>query len=242
MYDKDGVRIVKEKLEKGYYGIGETVAASSYSPLTSKLLWKSLHPMDGNLPAIYELCAVYKVPILLHIDPPFGEPITRLEEALTSYPKTIFIFAHANVFNPPENIENLLKQYNNLYIDFFAGFTAYDPSNKYPLEDYIELIKRFPEQFLLSTDSATAQNLTYEKAINAMFEVIDLCDDLFIGDLIGRTNFINLIEDQPPTESQINVILRNKDRIREALNVKHLNKRMANEIIIRNHLHVDCPH
>ncbi|WP_156043376.1 hypothetical protein [Paenibacillus sp. UNC451MF] len=90
MYDEEAIAIVKAKLEKGYYGIGESVAASTYSPLTSQLQWKSLHPMDGNLPAIYELCATYKVPILLHIDPPFGEPITKLEDALRTYPDTIF--------------------------------------------------------------------------------------------------------------------------------------------------------
>jgi predicted TIM-barrel fold metal-dependent hydrolase len=233
IYDHQGLTIVRENLEKGYYGVGETVAASTYSPLTSKLQWKSLHPMDGNLPEIYKLCAEYQVPILLHIDPPFGEVIDKLEEALDRFTETMIIFGHANVFNPPENIERLLIKHNNLYIDFFAGFTAYDPNNNYPLDDYIPLIKRFPKQFLLSTDSATASNLNYEKAINAMYEVIDLCNNEQIGELLGRKNFQYMIENQLPTRTQLIIIEDQKEKIMENFDLDLLNKRMANELIIK---------
>ncbi|MCQ6563841.1 amidohydrolase family protein [Paenibacillus mendelii] len=187
--------------------------------------------MDGNLPAIYELCASYRVPILLHIDPPFGEPIIKLEEALREFPDTIFIFGHANVFNPPENMESILSRYTNLYMDFFAGFTAYDPSNTYPLEDYIPLIKKYSKRFLLSTDSATAQNVNYEKAINAMYEVIDLCEDVSIGERIGRLNFLEIIESQPATASQLALL-------RQETNPNSINKRMANELIIAHQLDI----
>lgn len=233
MYDCAGIDIVKDNLEKGYYGIGETVAASTFSPLTSKLEWKAQHPMDGNLPEIYRLCAEYEVPILLHIDPPFGEVIDKLEEALEMFPDTMIIFAHANVFNPPENIKKLLVKHRNLFVDFFAGFTAYDPNNIYPLEDYIPLILEFPSQFLLSTDSATAQNLDYEKAINAMYEVIDLCNDERIGELIASKNFMAMIEKQKATQTQLTIIDANREKILEQYEIELLNKRMANELIIK---------
>lgn len=232
MYHEEALTIVKEKLEQGYYGIGETVAASTYSPLTSKLKWKALHPMDGNLPRIYKLCEEYKVPILLHIDPPFGEPIEKLKEALRKFPNTKIIFGHGNVYNPPESLDCLLSQHHNLYIDFFAGFTAYDPNNKYPLESYIPLIKKYSDRFFLSTDSATACNLDYEKAINAMYEVIDLCEDNVIGERIGRLNFLKIIEEQPATQSQKDLIERNNVQF----DVMEINKRMANELIIANKL------
>lgn len=233
IYDRQGIDIVRDNLEKGYFGIGETVAASTYSPLTSHLQWKSLHPMDGNLPDIYKLCSEYKVPILLHIDPPFGEVINRLEEALDLFPDVKIIFAHANVFNPPDNIRILLQKHSNLFIDFFAGFTAYDPKNIYPLEDYIPVILEFPNQILLSTDSATAQNLDYEKAINAMYEVIELCNDEQIGELIARENFFNIIEEQVATQTQLRNIKSNMDKILEEYDIELLNKRMANELIIK---------
>ncbi|MCR8644462.1 amidohydrolase [Paenibacillus sp. N1-5-1-14] len=237
MHDKQGLHTIKQNLEKGYYGIGETVAASTYSPLTSKLEWKAQHPMDGNLPEIYQLCVEYHVPILLHIDPPFGEVIDQLEIALDTYPDTSFIFAHANVFNPPRHIEHLLSKHPNLYMDFFAGFAAYDPNNEYPLEDYIPVIKKYPTQFLLSTDSACAQNLDYEKAINAMYEVIDLCQDERIGEQIGRTNFLQLIESQPPTQTQFAIINKYSTTLPESINLHTLNKRQAHELMIKYNLY-----
>ena len=42
-------------LEKGYYGIGEIVGASTYSPETSRLAWKAEDPNAGHLPEIYQL-------------------------------------------------------------------------------------------------------------------------------------------------------------------------------------------
>lgn len=125
----------------------------------------------------------------------------------------------------------MLNRYDNLYIDFFAGFTAYDPNNEYPLENYIPLIKKYSERILLSTDSATAQNLDYEKAINAMYEVIELCDDVVIGERIGRLNFSELIQCQPATQSQLSIL--------QSQQIKYdpltINKRIANELIIRNY-------
>lgn len=234
MDEASGLDLVREKLERGYYGIGETVAASTYSPLTSKLAWKARHPMDGNLPAIYTLCAEYQVPILLHIDPPFGEPIEKLEEALAAYPMTAFIFAHANVFNPPAELERLVSRHANLYIDFFAGFAAYDPANEYPLETYIPVIRRHYRQFLLSTDSATAQNLDYERAIHAMYEVIELCGDDWIRKAIARDNFVGLTERQPITARQRDEIATRAAERGMAVELAAMNKRTANEWLIRH--------
>jgi len=56
--------------------------------------------MDGYFPEIYELCAEYGKPILLHIDPPNGFPVEKLKEAATEYPNTNFILGHANAIIP----------------------------------------------------------------------------------------------------------------------------------------------
>ncbi len=138
-YGEDGVEQVRANLEQGYYGIGEIVGASSYSPMTSNLAWKAEHPHDGNLPAIYDLAADYGVPVLLHIDPPDGYPIQKLEEALDAHPDTILIFAHANAYNSPSNIDRLLAVHPNLSIDFFAGFTAYNQDSTNTLADFIPM-------------------------------------------------------------------------------------------------------
>ncbi|MCY9665996.1 amidohydrolase, partial [Paenibacillus alginolyticus] len=134
-------------LEQGYFGLGEIAAASLYSPVVSKVAWKGESPMDGYLPDIFEICAKYKVPILLHIDPPNGMVIDKLEEALDKHPNTIIIFAHANAFNSPENIRKLLEKHPNLYADFYAGFTALNPASTNKLEDFVPVMKQFPDHY-----------------------------------------------------------------------------------------------
>ncbi|WP_409340848.1 amidohydrolase family protein [Paenibacillus sp. MBLB4367] len=131
MYQPEGLQTVRDNLEQGYLGIGETYAASSNTPGADKREWKGKNAMDGNLPKIYEICSEYDVPILLHIDPPDGIQLTKLKEALENYPKTKIIFAHANVYNPAAVIDALMENHPNLYIDFFAGFTSYNPKSPY---------------------------------------------------------------------------------------------------------------
>jgi len=119
IYEEEGLAIVRDKLEQGYLNIGEIAAASTYSPVVSKVAWKSEHPNDGYFPQIYELAAQYHVPILLHIDPPNGPPISHLEKALEQHPNTTIIFGHGNAYNDPSNLKSLLAKHPNLYIDFF---------------------------------------------------------------------------------------------------------------------------
>jgi len=153
IYEEEGLSIVREKLEQGYLNIGEIAAASTHSPVVSKVKWKAEHPNDGNLPQIYDLAAKYRTPVLLHIDPPNGAPIMHLEEALEQHPDTIIIFGHANAYNSPINIETLLAKHPNLYIDFFAGFTAFNNESANELQDFIPLMEQYPDKFMLSTDS-----------------------------------------------------------------------------------------
>ncbi|WP_098744897.1 hypothetical protein [Paenibacillus sp. EZ-K15] len=68
---------------------------------TDEIAWKTKDPMDGVLPDIYKLCAEYKTPVFLHIDPPSGEPVGKLEEALENNPDTIFIFAISTLIIRP---------------------------------------------------------------------------------------------------------------------------------------------
>ena len=191
--DSSCLKIVAENFEKGFFGIGEFVAASSNSPITSNLPWKGDHPMDGYFPQVYELCAKYKAPILLHIDPPFGYPIDKLKEALIKFPNTNFIFGHANAYNSPANIETLLKNYDNIYIDFFAGFTKYNPGSSNSLEDYVPLINKYPDKFMVSTDSG--YDVGYDNAYKAIYELFDLLGDDVV-EKIAHKNFEALIRNK----------------------------------------------
>lgn len=227
IYEPEGVSIVKEKLEQGYLNIGEIAAASTYSPVLSNVVWKAQHPNDGHLPEIYELAAKYRVPILLHIDPPNGIVIEHFEAALEQHPDTLFIFAHANAFNSPENIEHLLANHNNVYMDFFAGFTAYNTESAHKLKDFIPLMEQYPDRFFISTDSGFG--LTAEQAAIALYETIDLLS-AETALKIAYQNYEKIIELQPPTETQIAKINELSAKLDED-KTHLLNKRLANELI-----------
>jgi len=227
IYDEEGPRIVERNLEQGYLAIGEVVAASTASPIVSQVEWKAQHPNDGYLPDIYELAAAYKVPILLHIDPPNGMPIAYFVRALREHPDTIFIFAHANVFNPPSHIEGMIKEFPNLYIDFFPGFTAYDPGSGNKLEDFVPLIENYPDRFFLSTDGGYGIGKT--RAAYAIFETLDLLSPE-TAVKVAYQNYERLIEQQPPTATQISKIKELTAQLNERRHYS-LNKRKANELI-----------
>ncbi|MDA3890570.1 MAG: amidohydrolase family protein [Salinivirgaceae bacterium] len=190
IYDTTCFKYIRENFEKGVMGIGEVVGASTYSPVTSNLPWKGDHPLDGYFPQIYEICAEYNRPILLHLDPPNGNPIVKLREAADLYPETNFIFGHANAYNTPENIEVLLKNHTNIYIDYFAGW-IFNSDASHGNEDYIELIKAYPNRFMVSTDGG--YGVGYKNAYSAIYELFDLLDEEIVVKIAGQ-NFLNLFE------------------------------------------------
>jgi len=180
-----------EQFAQGSMGVGEIVAASQFSPIASTLAWKGEHPMDDYFPQVYRLCGEAKRPVLLHIDPLGGMPLVKLEEALYAYPETIFILAHGNAFNTPELLESLLEQHSNLYIDFYAGFTAFNPESSYKLEDFVPLMEQYPHRFMLSSDSAC--DLNYDQAYSAYYLLLDQLQPETARKVAGE-NFLEIMK------------------------------------------------
>jgi predicted TIM-barrel fold metal-dependent hydrolase len=198
--------VIKNNLEKGFFGLGEVVAASLYSPVVSKVAWKAEDPMDGYLPQIYDLIATYKAPILLHIDPALGEPIDKLEQALDEHPQTIFIFGHINAYNTPSEVDRLMNKHPNLYADFFAGFAVYNPDSGMNPKEFIPVMKKYADRFMISTDSGYGLEGGEVKAIKAMYQVLDLLDDPIIARKVAHTNLLSLIQAEPATKTQLEAI------------------------------------
>jgi predicted TIM-barrel fold metal-dependent hydrolase len=229
MHDKSSLEVVKNNLEQGYFGLGEIAAASSYSPMVSKVAWKGESPMDGYLPDIYDLAAKYKAPLLLHIDPPNGIVIDKLEEALDQHPDTLIIFAHANAYNPPENIEELLSKHPNLYIDFYAEFTALNPDSTNTLEDFFPVMRRYPDKFVVSTDSGYFAG--EEAAIGAIYQLLDKLDDPELARKIAHDNMDTLIQNQPATETQLSDIRKKAKETGKTYDLSDLSKVEAGQIL-----------
>lgn len=181
---------LEAEFAKGSMGVGEVVGASQYSPVASGLAWKGEHPMSEYFPEVYSLSGEYKRPVLLHIDPLRGVPLLKLREALWSFPDTTFILAHGNAFNSPELLETLLKQFPNIYIDFYPGFTAFNSGSGYNLEDFVPLIEAYPNRFMLSSDSAF--DLNYHQAYSAFYLLLELLQPETAHAVAGE-NFLRII-------------------------------------------------
>jgi hypothetical protein len=234
IHDESCLTYIRNRLEMGYFGLGELVGASSYSPMASKAAWRAEDPMDGYFPQVYDIAAEYHAPVLLHIDPPEGDHIVKLEEALDSHPDTIFIFAHANAYNTIENIDRLMRTHENLYIDFFAGFTAFNPDSQLTLRDYVALAKRYPDRFMLSTDSGYDIEGGLARAYEACYLFLDELDDAAIAKKIAFGNFDAIIQAMPATKTQLEAMKSLGGAITGKYDLSSINKYEAGKVLLEN--------
>ena len=142
-------------------------------------------------------------------------------------PDTLIIFGHANAYNSPANIEPLLSAHPNLYFDFFAGFSAYSPDSINTLADFVPMIEKYPDRFMVSTDSGYA--VGYSQAVQAMYELLDLLTPA-TACKVAYQNFERILELQLPTGTQIAQI-EALSRQADENGTRKLNKRQANELI-----------
>ena len=148
-YNEGCLTYVKQNLELGCYGVGEIVTASQLSPMAADQEWKAENPLDGYLPELYELCAEYNAPLLVHIDPPSQRNIYIFEKSLSLYPDTLFILAHGNVYNSCDLLMELLANHDNLYIDLVVGFSE-NPECTETLDDYVRMNNSYPDRIMVS--------------------------------------------------------------------------------------------
>lgn len=228
--DRGCLDVVAKNLERGFFGIGEFVAASTRSPVCSTMPWKGSHPLDGFFPQVYELCAKYDAPLLLHIDPANGAESDMLEQACAQHPATTFIRAHVNAYNAPDNLRGPLKRNANLYMDFFAGFSAFNPKRPCELEDFVGVIEEFPDRFFVSSDSA--YEMSYDEAYVAVYRLFSKLKPSTV-ECIAYKNFMKLIERQPSTTSQREKIGELSRSVGTTIDASKLNKREANELLFR---------
>jgi hypothetical protein len=205
MHSPKGLDTIQQNLEKGVVAVGEIAAASSFSDALKDAEWKGENPLDGNLPKLYELASHYKVPVILHIDPPQPdtEPMKIFEKAMNKYPNTTFVFDTGNVFNNGYELETLLKKHKNLYISMYPGFNAYDQQSPNKLTEYVRVMNQYPNRFLLMSDSG--YGITEEEAYQAIYQLIDLLKPKTVCE-VSHLNIQNLAEHQPPTKTQLRLI------------------------------------
>jgi predicted TIM-barrel fold metal-dependent hydrolase len=169
IHDPAGLDYVEAAFRNGARGVGELIAASSYSPAASKVAWKGQHALDGYLPELYRLCGRWGRPVLLHIDPLDGFQAGKLREAAAAFPETVFILAHANAYTAFADLRRLADGRPNLYLDIFAGFTA-NPDCAYGLDELAGFVAEYPDRCLVSTDSG--YGVGYAAAYGAIYGLL----------------------------------------------------------------------
>ncbi|HEQ70908.1 MAG TPA: hypothetical protein ENN69_00325 [Spirochaetia bacterium] len=87
------------------------------------------------------------------------------------YRDVVLFGSIANVFTTPALLDTLLEEYDNLYIDFFAGFTVFNPESTHSLDEFLPLVERHPDRFMVSTDSGI--EIGCVRAYLAMYRLLE---------------------------------------------------------------------
>ena len=142
--DEQVVIEAEQGLKDGrYFGIGEVHFMSGFLPNTDNAIFLKL----------IKLAKQYDVPMMFHSDS--GNEQTFLQ-LCTANPDLKIIFAHAGGNLRPSHIETILKQCDNVWMDFAArdpwrydGISAEDHTL---LPEWKELVLAYPERFITGTD------------------------------------------------------------------------------------------
>ena len=169
--DKNAVTHIERMLELHpglWQGIGEVF--TRHDDLTALTSGDTPRANNEAMTLIYHLAAERDLPVLLHSNITSKRErnplyLAEIEEPLRNHPHTRFIWAHAGSsmeihrhqtqmdFLLP-TLERLLEDYPNLYVDLsWSMLQPYllDDQGK-PQDQWLALVKRFPERFMLGSD------------------------------------------------------------------------------------------
>ena len=131
---------------------------------------------------------------------PRGNPILKLEEAFGAFPETSFIFGHGNAYNSATALESLLEQYPNLTVDLFAGFELYNPDGRKSFDEFVPLVKKYPDRFVVSTDSG--YDIGYDNALEGAYRLFEAIGDEETNRKIARDNLAKLFAEREAKMSE----------------------------------------
>ncbi len=169
--DKNAVAHIERMLEMHpglWQGIGEVF--TRHDDLTALTSGDTPRANNEAMTRIYHLAAEQDLPVLIHSNITSKRErnplyLAEIEEPLRNHPHTRFIWAHAGSsmeihrhqtqmdFLLP-TLQRLLETYPNLYIDLsWSVLQPYllDEQGR-PNRDWLALVERFPERFMLGSD------------------------------------------------------------------------------------------
>ncbi len=167
MHAAEQIERLIERYPGFWQGVGEIL--TRHDQLTA---WTEGETPRANHPAlmkVYAMAGRYDLPVLLHSNLTSLREETpiylgELEEALDAHPGTRFLLAHAGTSGGieerqgplgtlPPILRALLSRYENLFIDLsWSVKDHYLIDDGEPNEEWLTLIREFPDRFTLGTD------------------------------------------------------------------------------------------
>jgi hypothetical protein len=144
-------------------GIGEVLLR--HDDLTAFTYGETARANHRALWPVYQFAADHDLPVLLHQNissvSKSDHPVYlwELEEAVTEFPRTRFVFAHCGMSRRVDvplyyqMVDRLLAQYPNLYVDY--SWIIYDVSicpGGNPSPDWLVLTERYSDRICLGSD------------------------------------------------------------------------------------------
>ncbi|MBQ7516311.1 MAG: amidohydrolase family protein [Schwartzia sp.] len=205
----DHVEQVLRLYPKFWQGIGEIM--SRHDDLTALTYGEAPHMDSPGFQGIYDLAATRGLPVLVHhnVTAQNTERILYLDElkrALAYNRNCNIIWAHVGISRRVEIkglttiADDLLRENKNLWVDI--SWVVYDyyfldhfPTNYYDgnnLDDWVTLIERYPDRFLIGTDKVGHWE-TYPAEVVKYYTLLDKLRPATV-DMICQENALSLIK------------------------------------------------
>ncbi|MGY2367067.1 amidohydrolase family protein [Pseudomonas azotoformans] len=208
--DKNSVAHIQRMLDLDpglWQGIGEVF--TRHDDLTAITAGDTPRANNEAMTRIYHLAAENDLPVMLHSNITSKRErnplyLAEVEEPLRNHPHTRFIWAHAGTSKEIHRhqvqmdfllptLSRLLEAYPNLYIDLsWSMLTPYllDDAGQ-PRPEWVALVKRFPERFMLGSDVVGRFNKLGKK-IRSFDPFLDALPEA-VAQKVARDNFLAIL-------------------------------------------------
>lgn len=216
--DKNSAAHIQRMLDLNpglWQGIGEVF--TRHDDLTALTAGDTPRANNEAMAAIYHLAAENDLPVMLHSNITSKRErnplyLAEVEESLRNHPHTRFIWAHAGTSKEIHRhqvqmdfllptLSRLLEAYPNLYIDLsWSMLTPYllDSAGK-PRPEWVKLVERFPERFMLGSDVVGRFN-KLGKEMRRFDPFLDALPEA-VARKVARDNFLAILP-KPPRDEQ----------------------------------------
>ncbi|MCO7517447.1 amidohydrolase family protein [Pseudomonas guariconensis] len=208
--DKNAVSHIERMLDLYpglWQGIGEVF--TRHDDLTALTTGDTPRANNEAMTRIYHLAAERDLPVLIHSNVTSKRErnplyLAEIEEPLRNHPHTRFIWAHAGTSMEIHRhqtrmnfllplLGRLLEDYPNLYVDLsWSVLEPYllDEQGK-PRQAWVELVKRFPDRFMLGSD-VVGRFSSLGEQMHAFDPFLDALPPE-VADKVARGNFLAVL-------------------------------------------------